>query len=97
MSPAVIALVVTALAIALGAVALGATTARGPTGEGTRQPWWSTQAVWVGLSVAVLVLGLFVFPRLLGFTFLLLPLIWMRSGGRRPGQRPGGRPGPPEE
>jgi hypothetical protein len=42
----------------------------------------------VGGSIVFVLLGLLVFPRLLGFTFLLLPFIWMRAGGRRPGPPP---------
>ena len=37
-------------------------------------------------------LGVTVFPRLLGFTFVFLPLIWMRGFGRRRGPQNRGRP-----
>ena len=51
--------------------------------RGPRRPWWGTQAVWIGLSMGFVLIGAFVFPRLLGFTFLFLPFVWMRGFGRR--------------
>jgi hypothetical protein len=36
---------------------------------------------------AFVLLGLFVFPRLLGFAFLFLPFVWMRRSGRGPARR----------
>ncbi len=41
--------------------------------------------VWVGGAAAFLALGLFVAPKMFGFTFLFLPLIWMRVPRRRGG------------
>lgn len=38
---------------------------------------------WIVLSTVLLLLGLLVAPRLLGFTFLLLPFVWMGRAGRR--------------
>jgi hypothetical protein len=35
------------------------------------------------VSAVFVLLGVFVFPRLLGFTFLFLPFLWMRAAGRR--------------
>ncbi|HEY7660962.1 MAG TPA: hypothetical protein VIC58_10230 [Actinomycetota bacterium] len=40
-------------------------------------------ATWVALSAVLFLVGVLVFPRLLGFTFLFLPLIWVRALGRR--------------
>ena len=54
------------------------------------RPWWGNPAVWVVLLIGFVLLGGFVFPRLLGFTFLFLPFIWMRAlGRRRPNDRSG--------
>jgi hypothetical protein len=39
--------------------------------------------MWIGLSMAFVLLGVFAFPRLLGFTFVFFPFIVMRSVGRR--------------
>jgi hypothetical protein len=43
--------------------------------------WWSNPFSWIGVA-AFLLLGLFVFPRLLGITFVFLPFVWI-SGLRR--------------
>ena len=48
--------------------------------------WWSNPFSWIGVAV-FLVLGLFVFPRLLGITFVFLPLVWI--GGLRRRRREG--------
>jgi hypothetical protein len=51
------------------------------------RPWWGEPLVWVGVCATWVVLGLFVAPRLLGFTFLFLPfLLSRRSRGRRGGR-----------
>ncbi len=50
------------------------------------RPWWGNPFVWLAIAVVMLVLGLFVFPHLLGFTFLFLPFIWI--GGFRRRRRP---------
>jgi hypothetical protein len=86
MNPAPIALLITALALGVGALVFGGLIPRGAMGSG--RPILTPPMVWIGVAVAVVLLGLFVFPRLLGFTFLLLPFIWMRTGGRPPGRRP---------
>jgi hypothetical protein len=44
--------------------------------------WWSNPFSWIGVAV-FLVLGLFVFPRLLGITFVFLPLVWIGGLRRR--------------
>ena len=54
------------------------------------RPWWGSPMLWVGVAAVFLALGLFVAPKLFGFTFLFLPLIWMRLPRRR-GSRPPGR------
>jgi hypothetical protein len=37
------------------------------------------------VSIVFVLLGVFVAPRLLGFTFVFLPFLWV-GGGRRPRQ-----------
>lgn len=83
MSPALVAVVLTAVAVGLGAVVFGRIAHRDAGSDVPERPWWGNPVVWIGFSVGFIALGLFVAPRLLGFTFLLLPLIWMRLPGRR--------------
>ncbi len=52
------------------------------------RPWWGNPAVWIGVGAVLLILGVVVAPRLLGFVWVLLPFIWLRSGGRGRPQRP---------
>jgi hypothetical protein len=47
------------------------------------RPWWGSPVVWVAGSLAFVLLGVFVFPRLFGFTILFLPFLLARSFGRR--------------
>ena len=54
--------------------------------RGTRdleRPWWGSPVVWVAGSIAFVLLGVFVFPRLFGFTILFLPFVLARSFRRR--------------
>jgi hypothetical protein len=94
-SPAVASIVVTLLFLAVvgGVVALtgGAGSSSRATGISGRL-WWGRPAVWTAGGIAFVLLGAFVFPRLLGFTFVFLPFIWMRRSGA--GNR---RPPPPPE
>jgi hypothetical protein len=77
-----LALILVPAAVFVAAVAIVLAIRRpGPRGMG--RPWWAIPAVWVGLGLVSILAGLLVFPRLLGFTFLFLPLIWMRAFGRR--------------
>jgi hypothetical protein len=48
--------------------------------------WWGNPFSWIGVA-AFLVLGVFVFPRLLGITFVFLPFVWF--GGLRRRHREG--------
>jgi dolichyl-phosphate-mannose--protein O-mannosyl transferase len=48
-----------------------------------QRPWWGVVPTWLIVCGVLLVLGLVVAPRLLGFTFLLLPFIWVAGLGRR--------------
>jgi hypothetical protein len=68
---------VVALAIA-GALAWRERAVREP-----GRPWWGNPATWVVVCAATVLLGVFVFPRLLGFGFLLLPFVWTRGHRRR--------------
>jgi len=46
---------------------------------------------WIVLGAMLLVLGIVIMPKILGFTFLFLPLIWSRRGrGPRGPGGPGG-------
>ena len=47
-----------------------------------QHPWWERPGVWIGLSMVFVLVGVFAFPRLLGFTFLFFPFVVMRSVGR---------------
>ena len=87
MSPLAISVLAVAIAVAIGAalVALGRSREREPL-----RPWWQHSAVWVGASVIVTLLGVFAFPKLLGFTFVFLPFLWM-GGQRRRAPRPPNR------
>jgi hypothetical protein len=86
MSPVLIVVVITLLVLVGGAAVLGRSASRGSVGPS--RPVWANPAFWVAASVVLLLLGAFLVPRLLGFTFLLLPFIWMRAGSRRRGSRP---------
>ena len=66
----------------VAAVALVLAYRRGRALEPER-PWWGTPGVWIGLSMAFVLVGVFAFPRLLGFTFLFFPFVVMRTVGRR--------------
>jgi hypothetical protein len=43
------------------------------------RPWWGHPGVWLLISAAFVFLGVFVFPKLFGFTFVFLPFLW--AGG----------------
>jgi hypothetical protein len=94
-SPAVASIVVTLLFLAVvgGVVALTGGAGSSPSTAGTPGvPWRGRPTVWAAVALALVLLGAFLFPRLLGFTFVFLPFIWMRrsgAGNRRP-------PTPPE-
>ena len=47
-----------------------------------RRPWWASPWLWGGVSVASLVLGVFVWPGLIGGTFVFLPFVWIGRGRR---------------
>jgi hypothetical protein len=41
------------------------------------RPWWGNPWLWGGVSVASLLLGLFVWRGLLGGIFLFVPFVWI--------------------
>jgi hypothetical protein len=47
------------------------------------RPWWGNPWLWVLVSLASVVLGIFVWPGLFGGTFLFLPFIWIWRPRRR--------------
>jgi hypothetical protein len=66
------------VAVVAGVVAFSDRGTRDP-----QRPWWGSPVVWVAGSIAFVLLGVFVFPRLFGFTILFLPFLLARSFGRR--------------
>jgi hypothetical protein len=63
-----------------------AVAALGRRGEGDpARPWWGNPAMWIVVSAVSIALGVLVAPRLLGFTFLFLPFVWIGAFGRRRG------------
>lgn len=66
----------------VAAVALVLAYRRGRALEPER-PWWGSPGVWIALSMVFVLVGVFAFPRLLGFTFLFFPFVVMRTVGRR--------------
>ena len=64
-------------------------------------PWWGSPLLWLGLAVGFVVLGVVVWPWLLGGTFLFIPFVWVsrprqpppvdpRSNGHATSHRPHG-------
>ena len=43
----------------------------------SERPWWGNPWLWVLVSLASVVLGIFVWPGLFGGAFLFLPFIWV--------------------
>lgn len=85
MSPAFIAIAVTIVVLAVGA-AIVALTEGSPLRAGGRT--LPVPAPWIVVGALLLILGVVLMPRLLGFTFLFLPLIWSRRS-RGPRRRDG--------
>jgi hypothetical protein len=74
----VVAVLITALTISSrfgGTINLAA--------EQPHRPWWGNPVVWLLVGAAFTVVGLFVFPKIFGFAFLFLPLIWISRFGKR--------------
>ena len=47
-------------------------------------PWWGNPWFWLAVCVGTALLGIVVFPKLFGFTFLFLPFIWIAGRRRKP-------------
>jgi hypothetical protein len=73
-----------------------------PARPAVARPWWANPWLWLSVSAAFLVLGLFVSPKLLGGVFLFIPFLWVwmprrprrppdpsTNGHRGDGDRPG--------
>jgi hypothetical protein len=84
---ATLALILLPACAFVGAVALVLAYRRGRALEPQR-PWWGRPGAWIGLSMVFVLVGVFAFPRLLGFTFLFFPFVVMRSVGRGRDRRP---------
>jgi hypothetical protein len=84
-SPLAASALVTAavVAIAVAVIRFGRHRATHP-GE----PWWRSAPLWLGASCVFALLGLFVAPKLLGFTFVFLPFLWIGGLGRREPRQP---------
>ncbi|OFW78150.1 MAG: hypothetical protein A2Z48_01740 [Actinobacteria bacterium RBG_19FT_COMBO_70_19] len=87
MSPAFIAIGVTVVVVAVAGTVV-ALTDDGPMRGAVRRPL-PVPAPWIVIGAVLLVIGVLVMPKLLGFTFLLLPMIWSRRA-----RRPRGPSGP---
>ena len=81
MSPLAVTLLVVTI-VGVGAVSL-LTVANRRDPEAPGRPWWQRSSVWIGVSIVFVLLGVFVAPRLLGFTFVFLPFLWVGGGRRR--------------
>jgi hypothetical protein len=51
------------------------------------RPWWGRPLLWIGVTVVFVVLGLVVWPGLLGGVFLFIPFVWV-SRPRPPTEDP---------
>ena len=77
-----LALILIPAAVILGVVWI-ALAVGGDARAGRDASRWGRPAPRIGIIVLFVVLGLLVAPRLLGFTFLFLPFVWIRRGRRR--------------
>jgi hypothetical protein len=47
------------------------------------RPWWGNPWIWLAVSGVFVLLGIFVWPGLLGGTFFFLPFVWIWRPRRR--------------
>ncbi|HYG72985.1 MAG TPA: hypothetical protein VEC15_11980 [Actinomycetota bacterium] len=80
MSPLAATLVVTALVVAAGVAIMRFLRHRD---QHPGEAWWRSSSIWIGVWAVFAILGVFVVPKLLGFTFLFLPFLWVGGLGRR--------------
>ena len=85
MSPLAASFLVTAVAAAIVVALVRYGRARA---EHPSEPWWRSAPLWLGVSCVFALLGLFVAPKLLGFTFVFLPFLWAGGLGRREPREP---------
>lgn len=62
--------------------------------ERRSRPCWGHPGVWILVSAGFVLLGLFVFPKLFGFTLIFVPFLWV--GGLWRGRSGSGGRGRPE-
>ena len=55
-----------------------------PLRVGSQDPWWANPWVWLGVALVSVLLGIFVWPGLFGFMFIVIPFMWIRRPRRRP-------------
>jgi hypothetical protein len=48
------------------------------------RPWWGNPSLWLAVGVVFVILGVVVWPGLLGGTFIVLPLVWIWRPRRPP-------------
>ncbi len=56
--------------------ALGAQPAAARHAHQPARPWWANPLLWVAIGLISVLLGVFVWPWLFGFTFIAVPLVW---------------------
>jgi hypothetical protein len=42
------------------------------------RPWWANPLAWLALALVSVLLGIFVWPGFLAFTFVVIPVLWWR-------------------
>ena len=85
MSPLVASVLVTVVLVGLAVALMRVSRYRL---EHPGEPWWRGAPLWVAVSCVVVLLGVFVAPKLLGFTFVFLPFLWIGGLGRRQPREP---------
>ena len=54
-----------------------------PSSLAPSHPWWANPWVWLGVTLVSVVLGVFVWPGLFGFMFIVIPFVWIRRPRRQ--------------
>ena len=55
---------------------------------GPERPWWGNPWLWLGMGVLFIVLGIVVWPGLVGGTLVVLPFVWVSRPRRAPRMDP---------
>jgi polyferredoxin len=50
-----------------------------PRPDAQARPWWGNPLVWLAIGLVSVLLGVFVWPGLFGFTFIFIPIRWWRT------------------